>query len=100
MRRDDAIRILRQHADELRREGIRHVLLFGSVARDEASLDSDVDLIVETAPDRPLTLFTIGPLHDRLEMLLGHRVDVIDKAGFERAQKLKSHIAGELVHVF
>ena len=99
MRRDDAIRILREHADILRREGVAHVSLFGSVARDSGGADSDVDLIVETTPDRPLTLFTIGPLHDLLASLLGTSVDVIDKAGFERTERLRRR-AGDLVHVF
>jgi predicted nucleotidyltransferase len=99
MRRDDAIRILQSHADLLRREGVVHVSLFGSVARDAASANSDVDLIVETAPGRPITLFNIGPLHDLLARLLGTPVDVIDKAGFDRAERLRRR-AGDLVHVF
>lgn len=99
MRRDDAIRILREHAEELRREGVQHVSLFGSVANDNATSDSDVDLIVETLPERPLTLFTIGPLHDLFSSLLGRPVDLVDKDGFERAERLKRR-AGEIVHVF
>jgi predicted nucleotidyltransferase len=99
MRRDDAIRILKEHADLLRHEGVAHISLFGSVARDAAGADSDVDVVIETAPGRPLTLFTIGPLHDLLTRLLGTPVDVIDKAGFERADRLRRR-AGELVHVF
>lgn|GEM_PF-2007051 len=73
--------------------------LFGSVARDEATNASDVDLIVETTPDHPVTLFTIGPLHDLFAALLGRQVDVIDKDGFERAERLQRRV-GELVHVF
>lgn len=99
MRRDDAIRILREHAEELRREGVQHVSLFGSVANDNATSGSDVDLIVETVPERPLTLFTIGPLHDLFSSLLGRPVDLVDKDGFERAERLKRR-AGEIVHVF
>ncbi len=99
MRRADAIRTLRNHADELRRAGIAHVSLFGSVARDSANASSDVDLVIETTPDQPVTLFTIGPLHDLLSRVLGHPVDVIDKEGFDRAERLKRR-AGELVDVF
>lgn len=99
MRREEAIRILREHADDLRREGVAHVSLFGSVARDAASAMSDVDLIVETTPDRPMTLFTIGPMHDLFAALLGRPVDIIDKDGFARADRLQRR-AGELVHVF
>lgn len=99
MRRDHAIRLLREHADLLRRAGVAHVSLFGSVARDSANRESDVDLVVETTPDRPLTLFTIGPLHDLLASILGAQVDVIHKTGFERSERLRRR-AGELVHVF
>lgn len=99
MRRDDAIRIIREHADEIRREGVAHVSLFGSVARNAATDESDVDLIVEAAPGNPVTLFTIGPLHDLFASLLGRPVDIIDKAGFDRAERLRRR-AGELVHVF
>ncbi len=99
MRRAEAIRILTRNADVLRREGVEHISLFGSVARDSADSDSDVDLIVETASDRPLTLFTIGLLHDLLAAMLGRPVDVVDLRAFERAERLKKR-AGRLVHVF
>jgi uncharacterized protein len=99
MQRDEAIRILKQNAEQIRREGVLHVSLFGSTARDQARSDSDIDLIVETAPERPVTLFTIGPLHDLFSALLGRPVDVIDKVGFDRAARLKRR-AGDLIHVF
>lgn len=99
MLRSDAIRILREHADVLHRAGVAHLSIFGSVGRDTAGADSDVDVIVETVPGQPLTLFTIGPLHDLLAGLLGRPVDVIDKAGFDRAKRLQRR-AGDLVHVF
>jgi hypothetical protein len=47
------IATLRAHEGELRRAGIRHLSLFGSVARGDATVDSDVDLAVEFAPPRP-----------------------------------------------
>ncbi len=55
MTRADAIAALLRRADELRASGVVHVTLFGSVARDRAGPDSDVDLIVETSPDKPIT---------------------------------------------
>ncbi len=100
MRRDEALRILQSSAPELRGAGVVHLSLFGSTARDDATIDSDVDVIVETSPDKPLTLFTIGPLQDLLSTLLGKPVDLIDKRGFERSEKLKGKVASELVHVF
>ena len=47
MSRAEVIATLLGRADELRAGGIVHVTLFGSVARDQAGPDSDVDLIVD-----------------------------------------------------
>jgi predicted nucleotidyltransferase len=98
MRRADAIALLNEHAAELRSAGVKHVSLFGSVARDEAGNESDVDLVVETI--KPLTLFTIGPLSDLFAALLGRPVDLIDKTGFDRAKRLQRETRGDLIHVF
>ena len=47
MRRSEALTILQAYKSELaRRFGVRDLTLFGSVARDEASPGSDVDLLV------------------------------------------------------
>jgi len=91
MRRDEAIRILRQHASTLQSQGVAHISLFGSTARDEATDGSDVDVVVETMP---------GPLTDLLSALLDGPVDVVDKVGFERSDQLKRKAGAELVHVF
>ena len=50
MRRDDVIAKLRETEPELRGFGLAALYLFGSYARDEASLDSDVDVLVDVAP--------------------------------------------------
>ncbi len=75
MNRDQTIAILTAHLDELRQQhGVRHLWLFGSVARDQATPASDVDLIVEFS--RPTGLFGLFRLQDRLAELLGCSVDV------------------------
>ena len=100
MTRADAIATLLRRADELRASGVLHVTLFGSVARDRAGPDSDVDLIVETSPDKPITLFTLGPLHDQFAAILGRPVDILAKPGFDRSRRLQQGAATDLVHVF
>ena len=47
MRRDEVLRILREHRHELAQFRVTSLALFGSVARDEARADSDVELLVE-----------------------------------------------------
>ena len=52
MRRDAALKVLREHKQELEeRYGITRLGIFGSVARDEAAGGSDVDVVVEMTPD-------------------------------------------------
>ena len=45
MGQDAAIAMLRDHAAEVRRLGVLHLYLFGSVAAGKETLPSDVDLI-------------------------------------------------------
>ena len=51
MKRDAALACLRPMEEELRRQGLSALFLFGSVARDDASESSDVDLLFEVSPD-------------------------------------------------
>jgi uncharacterized protein len=76
MRRDDALRILREHADEIRRRGVKSLSIFGSTARDEARADSDVDIFIEIDAGRRFGLFDLVRLQKYLETILGQKVDL------------------------
>jgi hypothetical protein len=76
MEKGHVIRLLREHERELRAAGIVHLRLFGSVARDEASSGSDVDLMAEFDRSKRLTLVKIGSLQNRLTDLLGAPVEL------------------------
>ena len=56
---------------------ITKATLFGSRARGNFRPDSDVDLIVEFAKEKTVTLFTIANLMNCLEDIFGVSVDVI-----------------------
>lgn len=56
--------------------GARNVRVFGSVAREEANPDSDIDLLVELEPDRGA--LDLSELILDLEDALGRRVDVVE----------------------
>jgi len=56
--------------------GAYNVRVFGSVARGEATPDSDVDFLVELEPQR--TLLDQIALMQSLEKLLGRKVDVAE----------------------
>ena len=60
---------------EIRRLGIRRLALFGSVARDQARPDGDVDLLIEFAPGEK-SFDRFMNLADLLERLLERRVEL------------------------
>lgn len=74
MKRKIVIEILNQNQTELEDMGVKSLMLFGSVARDEATPESDVDILVEF--NRPMGLFGLIELQNRLEELLGCNVDL------------------------
>jgi uncharacterized protein len=76
MHRQHIIATLREHEPELRAAGIVHLRLFGSVARDEAVGNSDIDLMADFDKSRRLTLVKVGSLQSRLTDLLGVNVDL------------------------
>ena len=71
------IATLRAHQAELRAAGLRHVSLFGSVARGEADVDSDVDLAARLDPNAGIGLFALTGLERRLGELLHRPVDLV-----------------------
>jgi predicted nucleotidyltransferase len=62
-----------------RRHGARSIRVYGSVARGQATEQSDLDLLVEWEPDRSL-LDVVGLKQD-LEDLLGVTVDIGSERG-------------------
>jgi len=74
--RDSVLTKLREHAPELQAAGIVHLRLHGSLARGAASPYSDVDLIAEFDPSRPLSLLDLVGIELHLCDLLGARVDL------------------------
>lgn len=75
--------MVRERRDEIlstaRRRRASRVRVFGSVARGEARLDSDIDFLVDFEPDASL-LDQVGLIQD-LQELLGVGVDVISTGG-------------------
>lgn len=96
MKQDTVLQILKQKNAELTNQfGVKSLLLFGSVARNEATSASDVDLLVEF--NRPVGYFGLFALQDYLEKLLGCSVDL----GTPDSLKpyIKERVMGELIRV-
>jgi uncharacterized protein len=79
MNRDTALAIIRQHEADLKALGVISLSLFGSTARNEATVHSDVDVAVKLDEIRSgfATFRRLEQIQDRLRALLHTRVDVI-----------------------
>mgnify|MGYP005842904353 CR=1 FL=1 len=75
MERHQALTILEQHREELRRFGVKSLALFGSAARGEGGPESDLDILVEFY--RPVGLFAFLRLQNRLAEIMGRQVDLV-----------------------
>lgn len=64
-------------AEILDRYGAVRPRVFGSVARGDATVTSDLDLLVELLPDRGNALLRVAGMSEELSDLLGVRVDVV-----------------------
>ncbi len=60
-------------------EPIEKAWVFGSYARGEETPESDVDILVRYTKNTCLGLFGISALIEKLENLLGKKVDLVDE---------------------
>ena len=96
MKRDEVTRILNEQRSLLARDyGVQSLALFGSVARDQATAQSDIDLLVEF--NRPVGFFGLLALQDYLEKLFGCSVDLGTPDGLK--PRLRSKVLAERIHV-
>lgn len=96
MRREEALEILREHSGELKSSfGVRTLSLFGSVARDEAGPESDVDLLVEFAGEPTFSGYMDLKFH--LEELFGRRVDLVTVGGLR--SRVRPYVEKDLIRV-
>ncbi len=94
--RDAVLQTLRDHQPALaQRYGVRSLAVFGSVARNEATDASDVDLLVEF--NRPVGLFDLFALQDELTIILGRPVDVGTKASLK--PRVRERVLEEAIYV-
>jgi predicted nucleotidyltransferase len=97
MQRDDVIAKLRAHEADLHQVGVARLYLFGSVVRQEARPDSDVDLFFETDNPR-FSLIELVDVQDRVSDILGTGTDVMTRASLH--PMLRDRIEAEALRVF
>ena len=85
-RRDEILTLARRH-------GVTRIRVFGSMARGDARVDSDIDFLVEVGP--ATTPWFPGGLVADLEDLLARRVQVVTERGLDSL--LRDRVLGEAV---
>jgi uncharacterized protein len=76
MDRDTALATLRAHEAELRRRGVSHAAIFGSVARGDATAASDLDILIDLDPTMSMDLFGYVAMTQYLGDLFDVPVDI------------------------
>ena len=87
-KRNDILKIAQKH-------GAYNVRVFGSVARDEATPDSDIDLLIDKGPNTS-AWFPAGLILE-LEEILGHRVEIVTEKALNR--HLRDRVLREAVEL-
>jgi uncharacterized protein len=89
---------LRTHESELRQFGVSHAAVFGSVARGEASADSDIDVLVELDEHRAMGVFEYARLKLYINELLDGAGDVVNRRTLKPL--LRDNILRDAIHAF
>jgi hypothetical protein len=89
---------LRSHESDLRRLGVSHAAVFGSVARGEAGAESDIDVLVDLDENRPMGIFQYARLKLYINELLDGPSDVVNRRTLKPL--LRASILHDLIHAF
>ncbi|WP_414528500.1 nucleotidyltransferase family protein [Nodularia chucula] len=73
--------------------GAYNIRIFGSVARGEADVNSDVDFLVEMETGR--SLFDLGGLLMELQEILGCEVDIVTEKGLR--SRIRERVLNEAI---
>ena len=98
MKRDAAITRLRSLEPALRRQGVSALFLFGSVARNDASDTSDLDLLFDVPRNVRFSLFDQARIQRELAELLCADVDFVPMEALRPG--VRSRVEAEMVRVF
>lgn len=76
---------------------IRQLALFGSILADNFRPDSDVDVLVDFAPESPWSLFDLMDLRAGLAILFGRKIDLVESAAIRNPYRRRSILTSRKV---
>jgi uncharacterized protein len=89
---------LRDHETDLRRLGVAHAAVFGSVARGEANAESDIDVLVDLDENRSMGIFEYSRMKLYINELLDYPSDVVNRRTLKPL--LRANILHDAIHAF
>ncbi|RUT08359.1 nucleotidyltransferase [Dulcicalothrix desertica PCC 7102] len=92
---DQVIDILVSIKANLKSLGVHSLAVFGSAARDEATTDSDIDILIDLEP--PITFDRYMDIKFYLEEQLGSRVDLVTWKTLK--PQIRESVKKELIYV-
>jgi predicted nucleotidyltransferase len=98
MDRIEAIQRLQEHADAIKAMGATSLYVFGSTARNEARVDSDLDVFIDYDRHTRFNAFDLVGIKQFLEKELSMHVDVTTRDGLH--PMLRAEIERAAVRVF
>jgi len=93
---DLVLKTLKKHQSDLSENGVKSLAVFGSVARGEAEIESDIDILV-AFHQAPVTFDVYMDVKIYLEDLLDNAVDLVISESMH--PRLKQYVDQDAVHV-
>lgn len=84
--------------DFCRTHAVRELAIFGSAVRDDFSPDSDIDVLIDLAPDARVGLVTLQRMRDELAGIFGRPVDLLTRNGLNRHIRDQILLDAEIIH--
>jgi uncharacterized protein len=98
MNRVEAINKLKHRADAIKAMGATSLYVFGSVVKDSATRESDLDLFIDYDPNGRFNAFDLVGIKQFLENELGVGVDITTRDGLH--PMLRADIEQSALRVF
>ena len=98
MEKQDILNYLKSNQEYYQNQfGIKFIGLFGSFARDEASENSDIDILYKIEKDKKLSMFKYLKLTKELEDFFHKKIDLVRDETVK--SQIKSYIQKDISYV-
>lgn len=98
MTREEIIAKLKDSAAAIRAEGVTKLAIFGSRARGDERSDSDLDVLIEVAPDSKFSLLNLVGVEHIIEAATGLRAQAAMRRSLD--PRMAERIADDVIEVF